>query len=73
MDHLVFLLLNCYSSSNTYICTDYEDTIFFWQCDEILGIIEGDDNIDKWMDLLKAGKVHCICGLSVDGATYRER
>ena len=43
------------------------------QCDEILGIIQGDDNINKWMGLLIVGKVYRICGLSVDGATDGER
>jgi len=47
--------------------------IIMLQCDEILGIIQGDDNINKWMGLLIAGKVHRICGLSVDGATDGER
>ena len=39
------------------------------QCEEILAIIEGDDNINKWISLLIAGKVHRISRLSVDGAT----
>ena len=43
------------------------------QCDEILGIVQGDDNINKWMGLLIVGKVYRICGLSVDGATDGER
>ena len=43
------------------------------QYDEILGTIESDDNIDKWMGLLIAGKAHLISGLLVDGATNGER
>jgi len=44
------------------------------QCNEILGIIQGDDNIiNEWMGLLIADKVHRICRLSVDGATNGER
>ena len=43
------------------------------ECNEILDIIEGDDNINKWVDLLIASKVLCISGLSVDGTTNGER
>ena len=64
MDHQVFLLCIYIILWRYYIVL---------QCDEILGSMEGDDAINRWISILKVGKVYYISELSVDVAIDGER